>query len=384
MNLVQLIRICGLSIAVWAYFGIASPAVAYVPLRTQTGLAAPVRETAVRVRTARVVLADYGLIRRDFAETRELSDAQIDDWLLSKTAFVSKVQADQSLTNTRIETGAGTVQAFRPADYGRALVFETGGGGFIDGKGAGAASSPVLNDHANGLATLGEATREFLYEKLVRTVFVAGGTGMETVEHYAVIDWGFDVIHADGTHSPAGMVLRQAHSRAAAGDSVFHDTRARLVEMNLRRFGLTSTGAYRNDLPMEAINIQRTKDGAVLDFGGFLSVEHFERLVSNFNGFDVLLRPGQIDFVQPDESLRVPFEKWGYGVTGVADPKLDNPWVWSHQLANEFRAGRASRDAFKAHFENLVGSYRRTLYMTAEPAEAAALEVLVRGLRDIH
>jgi hypothetical protein len=177
--------------------------------------------------------------------------------------------------NSPIQTGPGRVRALRPRDYGRALVYETGsdGGtsGLIDAKGTGSLA-PGVGGHSNGLATLGEVIREFLYEKLVRTIFVHSGSGLETVEHYAVIDWGFDVIHDNGMRDPAGMILRQAHSRIRERYSGFEDAAAKRVELTLRPYGLTSAGAYRVGEDREMINVQGTKDGAVLDFGGFLTV----------------------------------------------------------------------------------------------------------------
>lgn len=372
-------------LVVFASLWIATPAIAYKPIRSESQLAAPVRETVVRVPTARVVLADYGLIRRDFAETRAMNDARIDEWLLSKTAFVSQAQAGQTVANTQITVSGETTQALRPRDYGRALVFETGQGGLIDAKGAGAAIAPRPGGHSDGLATLGEATREFLYEKLVRTVLAHSGSDFETVEHYAVIDLGFDVKHAEGTTSPAGLILRQAHSRAPGQFSLFNNVSARQVELILRRYGLTSAGAYRGSTTYsEQINVQGTPDGGILDFGGYIAEEAFSRPARNFYDFRDLLTPDQIDFVQPDPRIRVPMKNWGYSDSGVDDPKLDNPWMWSHELAQNYRAGIATRAAFRVHFENLVGTYRRELFILGGEAKPQLMEALVRAVSDIH
>jgi hypothetical protein len=362
------------------------PALAYEPIHSKNRLAKPVRETVVRVRTARVVLADYGLIRGDFAETRAMSDAQVDEWLLSKTAYISKKQAAQAVANTPILTGPETAVALRPDFYGRALVYQAGPREFIDGKGTGVAptATPSLEEHSDGLATLGEVTREFLYEKLVRTVLSYSGAKFETVGHYGVIDWGFDVVHADGSRSPAGMILRQAHERIETWGSMLAESETREVELTLRRFGLTSAGAYRHDSSYEKINVQGTVDGGILDFGGFIAEEKFEKPARMFYGFGDIIESGQIDFVQPDARIRVPMRHWGYTTSGIDDPKFDNPWVWSHELARSFREGRAERAAFKLHFENLVGTYRRELLFMGGEATPGVMETLVRALHDVH
>jgi hypothetical protein len=362
---------------------IAARASANEPIHSAAQLNRPVAEKVVRVRTAKVVLADYALIRRDFVQVRGMSDAQIDEWLLQKTAFISRPQAAQSAVNTPIATSEELATALRPKDYGRALVYEVGPASFIDGKGAGSLE-PVQAGHSNGLATLGEATREFLYEKLANTLLLHSGSHFDTVGHYAVIDWGFDVVQPDGKTDPAGMVLRQAHRRAPGRGSLLDDAAARDAELTFRRYGVTTTGAYRAGTVTEQINVQGTPDGALVDFGGFLTVENFFRPARNFYHTDTILSPGDIDFLQPDTRYRVPFDTWGYGVSGLEDPKFDNPSVWSHELATNFRRGIADRAAFQRHFDNMVGSFRRNLLELGGEADEGTMGLLVEALRDVH
>ena len=368
--------------------GLASAAYAYEPIHSTSQLVRPMAENMVRVPGARVVLADYGLLRKDFSVLRGRTDAEVDAWILQNTAYQSEGQVRQSIVNTPIETGTQTVRAYRPSGYGRAIVFQVDPTHFIDAKGTGVRLDqiPHAAGHGDGLASLGEVTREFLYEKLIQTVLTHSGSSRETVGHYAVIDWGFDVIHADGTTSPAGMILRQAHPRLDSDQSLFHASAAREVELNLRPYGITTAGAYRTQR-LEWINVQGTSDGAILDFGAYLGVEKFERPAANFNEYLPILRPDQIEFIQPRAEIRVPLDHWGTTVSRIADPKLDNPWIWSHELAKNYRRGAAQRQAFSQHFDNLVGRYRRQiLWQPGEvrPGVLSKLEGLVECLRSIH
>lgn len=319
-----------------------------------------VKEEVVILSNAKIVFADYSLLRRDFAELRTISNDEIDWWLLRNTAIMSSAQADQEVVNTKINS-YDTKSAYRPPDYGRALVIPVNSPGtenpigLIDAKGVGALK-PALKDHGDGLATLGECIREFVYEKLVNRVFQHSQSGIKTVGTYAVIDSGFDLKHVDGSSSPAGIVLRQAHNRYEGKGSLFSDEDSLKIEKILRHYGLTSAGAYRHE-PVERINIQGTKSGAVLDFGGFLAVDHFSKPAKNFyKYFDpkVLMDPKLPGFVQPDESVRVPLDIWGTTVSGKEDPKLDNVWLWSHDLAKSFRNGTATRQDANSHVKNLL------------------------------
>lgn len=304
-----------------------------------------------RVIGARIVVADYTLLKRDFPHLKNKSTNAIDNWILSNVALMSESQIGQTEVNTEIVAEQVTRTAFRPPNYNRALVFNVDGG-MIDGKGFGA-PHPAQYDHGNGLATLGEMLREFLYQKLVQRIFDYSSSSNKTVGSYAVIDWGFRVKHADGTTSPAGAILRQAHRRANGTYSLLDDKTTLEVEMILRKFGITSAGAYRNDT-IERLNIQGTSDGAILDFGGFLTVAKFAKPSRAFYGSRNLISPGSPEFLQPDPTVRVPLNMWGTTVSGNEDPKLDNPWLWSHELAEAFSSGRANRNDVENHVRNFL------------------------------
>lgn len=337
----------------------ALPSLAFEPLRDPRKLRSPKSEKVGRVISARVVLADYDLIRKDFPWLGDWEEWQVDAWVLEQAGYLALTQARQTVTNTTVSIDLSrSKEAYRPRDYGRALVFsaqyEGKMVGLIDAKGAGA-RKPHLGDHANGLMTLGEAIREFLYEKLVREILKRAEAGVETVGTYGVLDLGFDVKFPESHQTiPAGMVIRQAHRRSSKDSSSLGGKQSLKIERILRRFGVTSAGAYRDE-PVEKINIQGV-DGekAMIDFGTFLTVPEFIKPAKNFDGFRILLNPKKQDFVQAEPDIRVPWEIWGYGVTGRDDPQWDNPWVWSHDLARALRDGTADRGAANRHWENLM------------------------------
>jgi hypothetical protein len=181
-------------------------------------------EQMKQLTNARVVMADYDLIRKDFPQVANLSNPEIDGWLISETGYVSIPQANQTATNTETPLTGEEKKAYRPPRYNRANVFDVSNPannaeqiGIIDVKGAGSLN-PRQADHGNGVATLGEVIREFLYERLVREVTHDAELPNKVVGSYAVIDPGFDVVHADGSASPAGYYLRQGHDRHVANN----------------------------------------------------------------------------------------------------------------------------------------------------------------------
>lgn len=330
------------------------------PLRDINKIEVPyLKEEIVRLKNAKIVFTDYQLLRKDFPELRSMNQDQIDQWLLDRAAFVSRHQVGSTEANSVIETTDVVKTGYRPIDYGRAMVYETGSGGLIDAKGVGVKGA-YAGDHSDGLMTLGEAIREFTYEKMVNHVFSYDDPAMKTVGSYAVIDTGFDVKHADGSFSPSGIYLRQAHVRAKGSYSLFSETDSLRIEKQLRKYGITSAGAYRDSYNWDKINIQGTKDGAVLDFGGFLTVDKLrKRPAKHFFGDRVLIQSNEV--VDPDQNLRIPFNIWGTTESGVEDPKNDNIWRWSHDLAKDLRSGKAKREHATTHFYNLLNPVKEKL-----------------------
>lgn len=306
-----------------------------------------IAEEVVRLKHARVVMADYDLIRRDFPHIRKLSNPEIDEWILNQTAYVSKPQAAQKVVNTPIEITGQTRIAQRPPSYGRALVFQMKDPknqnldiGLIDVKGSGALA-PGQKDHGNGVATLGECVREFLYENLVRDVLDDADLPNKTVGSYAVVDAGFGVKHADGSSSPAGLYLRQAQHRINyTGSWLDPDVRTNLQSV-LRKYGIDPN-----------TNVQGTYNNDIFDFGHYV--------VKN-------------DLVEIDSQKQIPFDVWGYDKSITTDKfdrwfysKKDNPWNWSHELADAFAGNRANRHDAWTHYLNLLNPARAKLTLNRE------------------
>ncbi len=281
---------------------------------------------------ARILIADYDLIRRDFPSLDNLSNEQIDNWIIDSVGYISVAQASQQVVNTQIPVEQGEYSAYRPSGYGRALIFDTKDPvsqesiGLIDVKGSGAVN-PRQQDHGNGLATLGEAIREFLYERVMREVVKDQRISNKVVGSYAVIDPGFDVVHADGSTSRAGLYLRQAHARNSY-EWLPQQMRAN-VQKIFREYGID---------PNE--NIQGTKTNDIFDFGHYVVRDDTSNI---------------------DHAKSLPFHLWGYNKNIPRDPsdrwqysKQDWPWIWSHELAESFASGDASRDDVWNHFKNLV------------------------------
>ena len=350
------------------------------PLRASTGLQSPRIEKAIAVKTARVILADYDLLKRDFPTLRSKTHSELDQWLLDKAGFIALPQASQIVTNSPVQTNETTIPAFRPKDYGRGLVFRAESG-LIDAKGAGALH-PTNEEHSNGLATLEETIREFLYSKLVRAVFEHSNSSFRVVDSYAVFDLGFDTLFMGRQGSPAGMVLRQAHTRAKGDKSSLGKGRSARIESLLRRYGLTAAGSY-GEGPYDLINIQGTANGDMVDFGSMLALSRFKKDAYHFDyspdqsdKYTPLLSTNRVDFPQPDPAVQIPPEQWGYSDSGRRDSLFDNPTIWSRHLANALREGRAAREHVTAHMKNFFDPVRKKWQDRTPPFLIRLLEEL--------
>lgn len=296
-------------------------------------------QRVLRLQNARILIADYDLIRADFPATTNLSNPQIDDWILKYVGYISDTQADQTYVNTPIAVTGEERVAHRPPRYGRALVYEMFDPadpnkqvGLIDAKGVGAIK-PRQKSHGNGIATLGEAIREYVYEKMVNEVMAAEKTGHKTIGSYAVIDPGFNVVHEDGSQSAAGFYLRQAHHRNSS--EYIRGPGETKIKAALAKYGIDAAG-----------NHQGSSSEHLLDFGHYVVRD-------------------DVQGIDPKKSL--PVQVWGYdknggkGTGSWAYSKYDRPWLWSHELANGWREGHANRHHVWMHFQNFMEPLRKVL-----------------------
>jgi hypothetical protein len=339
-------------------------------------------EKVVKVSTAQVAIVNYALLKKDFPFLNNSSNETIDAWLISNTAYISEGQARQTIVNTSIASNPSEHKAVRPDRYGRSMVleavdFEGQPVGLFDTKGSGA-SAADQGEKKNGLATLGEGLREFYFNAIIDSIFAHSREKFRTVGTYGVLDFGFSVIHPDGSQSRAGLIVRQAHQRNE--DSIVSNgsyfAPALGMEMTLRQYGLTTSAQWRNvaddrerTAKYDPINVQVSADGAIVDFGSFLFEKFFDRdLVAPDSGdFTISFRDRE-NFLQVDPKLRLDEKNWGYTESGVADPKQDNPWRWAHGIGEAFfnplaKVGKAevTRSVVQQQYDLLVSSEKRRL-----------------------
>lgn len=288
-----------------------------------------------RVSTARVVIADYGLLKRDFPQLASFTNAQIDAWILEQSGYLSKGQIDTGVkanTNTPIAHDPNQKKmALRPPQYDRALVFEAQGGGLIDGKGFGA-NVPANASHKNGLIETNQAVREFLYTKATKEIFQGAQAPFGVVDSYAVIDWGFDVRMDYGggmANYRAGAVLRQAHVRDLSSPITAQGQLSREkmaeVERILRPRGMTSAQSRSlNGVTIETLNVQGTKDARyIYDFGAFRVQDRFVHPVYTIQDYSIeydalrknpekfiVFDPKKADFPQVDAKGKLSLADW--------------------------------------------------------------------------
>jgi len=322
-----------------------------------------------RVTSARILIADYGLIQQDFPITRGWSQEKIDAWILENTGYLAQTQIENgSGVNSPVPTDGRTRQAHRPEGYGRGIVYEIRAEsgqsvGLMDAKGTGAIR-PAQKSHSSGLMSTGEGLREFFYEKYISGVLEHSRSDWATVGTYAVVDWGFDELHPDGSKVPAGSVLRQAHRRVEGnpGFQYLPAKDARSLELNLREFGLTSTGDSVVTHGVPATNLQGTPDRKLVDFGQIIALPEFPPApgVGNYGetALTILIQPGDADFVAaPRENMRGVSREWGPREGQKPDPKFDRISGEMHDLAQGVRDGRLSRrDVVQAYRQKVEGA----------------------------
>lgn len=249
------------------------------PLRTAEGLRSPVEERAYLVKNAKVIVADYDAIRRDFQnEFPFLATAtpiQTNEWLVKNAAYLAESQIKKGETagiHSKLNIDEDSViMALRPLFYGRTLVLQLGKTSFIEVKGAGTVE-PSLGFQKDGALPLETALYEFMVEKIVRSAVKKAQRNIDTIRSYAVIDLDFDLksrkhvvspflpSNSFVTHSKAGLLLRQAHVRAIG----FFPDRAEEIENILNRNKINSGRTrLQRRIDLEARNEVRNLQGQV-------------------------------------------------------------------------------------------------------------------------
>jgi uncharacterized protein YeeX (DUF496 family) len=278
---------------------------------------------------ATVAYANYQLLRQDFPKLTQLSDEEIDHWILDNFAYIS--ESELQLRGLRISDFEVDMSKFKdwlqPGSYNRAAIAQAKLGeeniGLIDLKGSGHKQISIVRtliqdfkkimaikndikrqsefnkfktrDHNDGVASLGEIFSEITRQMAVQESFdiynAKMGTDFETVEAYFAIDAHFDILKP-GEQIPAGIIGRQAHWR---GNSALQ----------------APLSIYRDDLG----GFQASIFDSAVDFGGVILTE--TDLQKTFGDPQAYL-------IETNSGLK-------------HDAQKSNAWIYAHETARDFR-----------------------------------------------
>jgi hypothetical protein len=279
---------------------------------------------------ARVLIADYPSIRKDFEFPDSVTDTQIDEWLLKFGAKISRTQIKSSLT-PNISSDNVRSLGFRPPLYTRSAIFPISESPYdifslmtenlkrmnikgsekyqlkelfihkychdnfsekptytskslisgFDIKGIGHRSIPSHNSHSSGIIHLADCLREFVMEKLVRKALTHDmfDGKFQTIKAYAVLDANFEHIDREGHSHSCGLLLREIHDRPLMkeGAHVLTDSEALKLELSLRKLGFSSSGGKRHSMSWDPLNLQTSLDNHLVDFGSYVFLKKPDR-----------------------------------------------------------------------------------------------------------
>ncbi len=324
-------------------------------------------EMALRLKNVKALKFDIPLVKRDFPFMKNWSTEKIFNWFEKMAGLVSSAQAQQEVVNTRIETTGEKVKVFRPPGYGRAIVVEFTEGdyqGAFEVKMSGVAPDrfPTHGPHGNGLGTLGEVIREDQFENAERAAIAQTAKSKihkddskkmslgGTVAGYGVMYAGYDVKHADGNTSPAGIYVRQAHKRMSYND----DVRAAWLpsEVKTEMLKQISKAGFYTGWESNIQGLVKNNKVYVFDFGHWIAWQGF---VPEAN-------------VWVDPKVAVDFSLWGWssdkGPSRNHDQwrtsKLDNVWNWAHDSAKSIHHPDGQK-WLTSHYDNMVSPLLKKL-----------------------
>lgn len=105
-------------------------------------------ETAHHVKGASLIVADFDLLRRDMPFLKNMTEAEIEYWLVENIPFVSEAQSKKNEVNTPIKLSGRVKTVLRPPEYRRGFIVPTVGSDGqnynIDIKGSGSFEAPYL------------------------------------------------------------------------------------------------------------------------------------------------------------------------------------------------------------------------------------------------
>jgi len=196
----------------------------------------------VKIKNAKVLLADYDLLKHDFPFLKDKSYEYINKWLIDECAYLSEGQTKRLISENDIGKFLDIKSiddildfsqkrfGMRQRGFGRAATFFAApefsiqDGKFnahmISVKGNGTQKNATdFTVKENGLLSMVDAFKEFCMQKLIQRIAEINNTPWRTVQTYAIIDIGIKI--KDGLENPGtgyigerfGLTIRQAHSR---------------------------------------------------------------------------------------------------------------------------------------------------------------------------
>ena len=250
-----------------------------------------------------VVVANYGLLQRDFQELRDLTEDAIDAWLVEEAGWTRtptwlwmreerrqgwRRNSDSSSKRPAMNAARASLLIPRTlADETRVARIPWGAGrsallpvhspkrahradaspeiGQFDVKGSGA-GDPAFGDQKDGLFDVDEALREFFASATVEAALASGGRNgthwLHVVGVYAVL-----ALHHEREPDPskaaaksaeprtAGLLVRQAIPRTSSdcpGHALCKAELVRAMDRELRQFGMTLAMRFVMNATIEA------------------------------------------------------------------------------------------------------------------------------------
>jgi hypothetical protein len=251
------------------------------------------RQLMYNVNSAYVALADYNLLKNDIPDLRNLSNSEIDIWLLERAGIMSegnvkdnnhKIVFIDSQNENFILKEKQNIHYVRPPGYGRGVVMIENLGKpneiILDMKGIGIGpyykilsnqnneikydlktstkpGEPIITNHADGVFPYNEALMEFFSENIVRTITntspIFDFFNIRTVKSYAVINLGIKI---KNRNDHAAVYVRQSSNRKI--DS-FNTDDKKFVQSVLSYYGISAFDSYGDYTFMtNNINLQGT------------------------------------------------------------------------------------------------------------------------------
>lgn len=214
-----------------------------------------VREDFPVLQGTRLLYADLGAVRADFARTGQSlpDDGDLRRWLTTAGSVLSLANTREANVNEAPAWNGTLRSGLRPPRYGRAGIFDAplgsaSGGLAIDVKGCGVATgrTPLRERRGSGTLLLHEALQELINGRVLARVFADAGEDVECLPIYGLVDLGIKGwCSYFAREMPCVTLLRRAHLRPADNIEIpssgsDEEIAKHRIELILRRYGLSS------------------------------------------------------------------------------------------------------------------------------------------------